>query len=206
METIKNIYLPVFTGFYESIHSWRIDSVEEYYIEDRIKQGATAYDYDKMTEEFDIDYKKIHNEYAKFFATEFIDQYAKEIEEETWIKINKFVALNSPKFYNYWTDEIEVEVEAIDLWKTSRFILNNKFRDYIAKENAIRDGFVPFMPDQVLKYNEILRDEAPENMLTQIITFYLIDNYSDLDNIDMEIGDTVDTFDLLLENMKRIWK
>lgn len=201
METKKNIILPLFSGFYGSIHSGEIEYAEDMYIEDRIEQGQNWYDYYKMTDEFNIEYNKIYNEYAKYYTMEFIDQYAGEIEEETGIKINKYIKLNS--LNNFQADEIIVEVEVINLLKTSNFILHSNFWDYIEVENKARDGFIPYMSDEILSYNDELMEDCNENKLTQIIEFYLISKYNWMD-IDSELAEKVDSFQLLLENMYKI--
>lgn len=90
-------YVPIFQGFYESIHSWQLDSAKEMEIENISEDlGLDDYDYDNFNEDYDVDYEAMYVEYAKAFADNFKDEFAEELKEETWIEILDFKELYSP--------------------------------------------------------------------------------------------------------------
>ncbi len=84
----KNIIieLPLFTGFYNSIHSETIEDLKEQYME-----YNDIADYDTLLEEYTIDYETIYKEYAKDYVDWFFSEFGEEILKATWINITKFI-------------------------------------------------------------------------------------------------------------------
>lgn len=116
-----------FGGFYQGTHANILEVIEE---------SIT----DIEDEESNIDYKKLIEAYSK----EIVDFFNEKFNIES-----KFKSLYSPKFYNYETDEIEIEISEKDLKKVLRKI--NK--EYELKEEVIeeienvsksKDGYIAF--------------------------------------------------------------
>jgi len=116
-------YLPVFTGFYETI--W-------------------GYDYDLISEDYNVDdiIDKIDNE-----------QYEKDIIIEICNKLPEFYdgiikgielqQINYPKYYNFSNNSADILID-IDIKKLQKYMKNNleKFDKYIRERYTSYDGFI----------------------------------------------------------------
>ena len=55
----------------------------------------------------------------------------------------KFVSLNSPSYYNYETDKIEVSINRDDILKLKReYNYKKEFVDYVNEQTKSYDGFI----------------------------------------------------------------
>ena len=112
-----------FGGFYNSIHSDVIDN----YIEDY------EYDWEK------VNYKSTFEIYAK--------DYIKVLNQKLDTNI-VFKGLVSPKFYNYSTDYINVEISKKDIIKLFQYIRNEDLKqevfNIIKESSTSKDGYVAF--------------------------------------------------------------
>ena len=116
-----------FGGFYNSIHSVRID--------DRI---------DDNIECFEIDYDNIN--YTDTFK-EYAKDLTKAINKELDINL-EFISLNSPREYNFKTDYMEVSLTKKDILKLFKLIKDNdlkqKVYNNIEECTTSRDGYISF--------------------------------------------------------------
>ena len=144
-----------FGGFYNSIHSDIIES----YIEDM------EYNWE------DVDYTETYNEYSK--------SYIKVLNNILDTNII-FKALNSPKFYNYTTDKINVELSKKDILKLLKYIkeedLKQEVFNIIKEASTSRDGYVAFYnyadffkKDNLAILVECLLDIIVEHLQNRII-------------------------------------
>jgi len=182
MKTFKLIesYLPIFTGFYNTI----FEADEEPMIED----GMTYDDYE-------WDYKEYHDRVAKA-CTEIISNELKDLD----ITI-EFQALISPKYYNYSNDSINVayHLKEDSYKKLIAYIIDNKedFDGYIAHNYSSYDGFIPFYSNNgtewLTKY--LLDNEKLQHVFGACLDFYLDYNneFSEQDLYEAlsEQGDTI---------------
>ena len=122
-----------FGGFYHSEHSDQIDWQIE----------AFELDYDK------IDFKQVHSEYAN----DWLNLLSNELELDLIYK-----GLDSPRFYNFRTDEIITEITQANFKALKDEYLTAECIEYINKESASRDGFNSFYSgiDAVSKEPSIL--------------------------------------------------
>jgi len=124
-----------FEGFYHSTHSDNIDYfIDEYY----------NLNFDN------VDYKNTFIEYSK--------KYINILNDILEIDL-KFIQLNSPRFYNYETDKIEVEINDNDFNKLNNIYLNdNDFINYVNESCKSYDGYISFYKDieHVKESKEIL--------------------------------------------------
>lgn len=150
IETVLN-----FGGFYESIHSYIIDN----YIED------LEYDFEK------VNYKSTYKIYA--------EGYIKAINNKLDTNIS-FKSLVSPKFYNYSTDSINVEISKKDILKLFQYVRTEELKkevfNIIKESSTSKDGYVAFYnySDYFKKDNlailvECLFDVIIEHMQEDII-------------------------------------
>ena len=144
-----------FGGFYNSIHSDIIES----YIED------LEYNWE------DVDYKETYKIYS--------ESYIKVLNNILDTNII-FKALNIPKFYNYSTDFINVEISKKDILKLFKYVKEGELKEeafnIIKEASTPRDGYVAFYnyADFFKKDNldilvECLLDVIIENLQDRII-------------------------------------
>ena len=112
-----------FGGFYESIHSEVIaDNIE-----------IMEYNWK------DVDYNSTHKIYAK--------DYIKILNQKLDTNIS-FKNLVSPKFYNYSTDYINVEISKKDILKLFKYVrdehLKQEVFNIIKESSTSRDGYISF--------------------------------------------------------------
>ncbi len=112
-----------FGGFYNSIHSDIIES----YVED-MEYDWEAVDYGATYKVYSENYIKALN---NILDTDLI-----------------FKALNSPKYYNYTTDFINVELSKKDILKLIKYIKEEELKqevfNIIKEASTPRDGYAPF--------------------------------------------------------------
>ena len=122
-----------FGGFYESIHSDVIDN----YIE------IMEYNWE------DVDYNSTYKTYA--------EDYIKILNQKLDTNI-VFKGLVSPKFYNYSTDFINVEISKKDIIKLFQYIkeedLKQEVFNIIKESSTSRDGYISFY-----NYNDYFKKE-----------------------------------------------
>lgn len=201
MET-KNIILPLFEGFYWTMHEFNDDLLIENFSEDietaynnddlnnisseipkkektaLIKnQGSYNDYYELFFKYYDIDYSWYTNDYAKAYCTEFDAEFG-SIYPLIGIEKIKFDKSQSPKYYNYSNDSILVNISYnMDIMK--QYLINNKeaFSEYIKDENTSYDGFFAYLSNDFDEY--IAVDDFKESQVTQILDFCIKNEYWD---------------------------
>ena len=144
-----------FGGFYNSIHSDIIDS----YVED-MEYNWEAVDYTATYKTYSEDYIKALN---NILDTDLI-----------------FKALNSPRFYNYSTDIINVELSKKDILKLFKYVKDEELKQEVFNNikacSTSVDGYVAFYnyADFFKKENldiliECLLDIIVENLQDRIV-------------------------------------
>ena len=125
----KQIALP-FVGFYQSIISDSLDCINDM-------------EWEELGEEYvEPDWSKIGNAVAKSYA----DRYNELFLEETGINLQiEFVALWSPRFYNFETDRIYVTADADSLEKVITKIGITEVRKKLREQYKPQSGFSPFL-------------------------------------------------------------
>lgn len=138
-----------FGGFYNSIHSDMIDT----YVED--------YEYNWE----DVNYKDTFEIYAK--------DYIKVLNNKLDTNIS-FKALNSPRFYNYSTDFINVDISKKDILKLFQYVRNEDLKqevfNIIKKSSTSKDGYVAFY-----NYEDFFKKENL-NILVECMLDIIVDN------------------------------
>jgi len=184
MEKIE-IYCPLFTGFYNTIHEIDDEQIIDSYIPDGYEWKWTYEEFDAL---YEIDYKERNIEYSKNYVKELIVNL-RNIEYDNDIvfgidEIN-FISLASPKEYNYWNDEINISLSINDSFynNTLEYLKkDDEFKKFIEKRFRIRDGFIPFWSDNVNEWYDLLSEKI--NALepyhyTTILEFILLNNNID---------------------------
>lgn len=218
MITREQLYLPIFWWFYQSIH----DFDYEYIIQDFIDEIGNDVIYNEVSEEdkqivlnwewaeasnifdkyYNIDYKRYYDDYWKEFTRVFIERYWIQLES-IWIYNIEYIDIDSPKYYNYDTDRININID-YDINKVKSFLQEHKeqFSKYIIKHNTSYDWFIPYWTND---FNEYLdTDSFKQFELTQIIDFYIELNLNNEDDdniaIDMHYDVELSSFEYITIN------
>ena len=156
-----------FWGFYESIHDVNLeDAIEsafnyDYDTGDEIELGE---DYENARWDADIDWKSLHEGYAKAFAEEFGQRFGLDLE---------FEELTSPQFYNFSTDRIFAKVPIEQINKIRKEVeAHEEYPDYIKERYTDRDGFWSNFPSDY-KDEGWTKDELQPVQYQTILEFYI---------------------------------
>ena len=175
-KTIKNtIYLPFFQGFYCSVHD--IEDWSHQTIEDLKEDGKTELEIEKILDT--LDYKAYMLDYSKQYVYHFESEYW-SLLESYWLASIEFKSLESPQYYNFSNDEININVTFNKSFKAKYLKLRNTqdFQDFIKKKCTSYDGFMSFVDNDNLS-NEWNYDNLSANQYTLIIEFILyLDDYN----------------------------
>lgn len=138
MKTTKvSTWLPLFSGFYETI--WSTDNDEEmeleYLNEERKNRGMPEITWD------DVDWD--YNGYQKNVVRGMTESVGEELIKQGFISAYKLQKLNSPREYNFANDSIHVAMTVTESNK-------NKIQDYL---NSHLDAFATYIKDHYTSYD-----------------------------------------------------
>jgi len=139
--TMKTMVLPNFSGFYNSYHDYAIDNeIDSFCMNQESEINEKLKDYIFMQ----CDFRELHCKYSETFV--------KHLSIELDIKMT-FQNLISPKYYNFETDRIAVEITEKDykkiIRKTDKNILIESAKTYFKS----RDGFISFYDYDIEAWN-----------------------------------------------------
>lgn len=174
MNNIK-IELP-FSGFYESIYDSHIDNTMEYYLYDlegeQLEKAQNAF----YMMNYDATRKAICEHYIQAYNQVFYDQFN--------IDLNlTFNSLISPKFYNFETDRLFVNIDPELFKQVIQLLDDDAIQKTLSEKYKTRDGFIVFEStieaiknkEYELFSSDLLEMLLPENDI--------LDNWQFTDNI-----------------------
>lgn len=136
---ILNTNLPAFYGYYGSIFD-DVDTSNEldYINEIRTKKGLPELENDDLIE---WDYKDYYSQ-LNLQLCNCVEDFLSELQ---LIKSIEFVALHSPKYYNFTNDVIECKID-VNPKNIRKYINNNleQFKNHLIENHKSRDGFHSF--------------------------------------------------------------
>tara|TARA_B100000424_G_scaffold82317_1_gene61676 strand:- start:7 stop:678 length:672 start_codon:yes stop_codon:yes gene_type:complete len=175
-KTIVNI--PNFEGFYCSWLDSEMDNVaqmeSEYYAEEYNLS-------DEKKEEIKDDYfSQNYDELQVEICKTYIPHYFEAIEDEIDFELNaSFESLTSPKYYNFETDRLFVEIDDIKITMLMNWIFNNKLeklKEVVKDRFTRRDGYIPNYSNDLETWGDV--DTWDYNQLgTALLVF--VDEYAD---------------------------
>jgi hypothetical protein len=154
MKTIKT-YLPIFSGFYNTIfeangEDEEIDNINS----ERKLKNLPPIDYDDCN--FD------YNEYCRDVSIQCTNYIEKELKELNFISSIQFEALKSPKEYNFANDSINIEIELSEdnIKEIKKFLYNNldEYKQYLINNYTSYSGFSSSYPNTLQGWQEITKD------------------------------------------------
>lgn len=164
-----------FSGFYESTHSETLDYTLEQICSDENGDVDDA-KHDAACDE--IDWRKVHLAYAQ--------EYAENLISECGIQGAAFVKLDSPREYNFRSDEIDISIPLAELQRMRGAVDDATLRAMVADRLAPRSGFAPFYSDDLDDWGNIDEWEAPQ--LSILVECYC-DMYCDAETRDCWLVD-----------------
>lgn len=160
----------IFMGFYESI---LFNSDTEYYLNEYLKE-----DEENQNITYEIDFEP-YTQAISEYATELLKDYC--INDDNIIKSMKYISLYSPKYYNFDTDRLNIEIN-VNLTKLKTYIKKNKtdFNKYLHDNFTSYDGFMSFIENN---YNDFLIQYKTdkERCLNVMIEYYILRQIYDND-------------------------
>jgi hypothetical protein len=141
-----------FSGFYESLWSNGIDEEESQWAE-------------RLAEEHDIKQDAIqellyrHTTYSlayRYIAERYALKFQQHINSE--LNLNVFMAykdMSSPKYYNFETDNIYVELSYPDALRLARRVGRNALRKAAKAMFTSRDGFISFYSPHIEEWGQL---------------------------------------------------
>ena len=142
-KTIVNI--PNFEGFY---CSWLDDEIN-HIARNEAQYYAEEYDLSEDKQQ-EIEESYCTQNYCKLeveICKTYIPHYFEAIEEQIGFELDaSFESLTSPKYYNFETDRLFVEIDDIKITMLMNWIFNNKLerlKEVIRDRFTRRDGYIP---------------------------------------------------------------
>jgi hypothetical protein len=161
MTTIKDIQIPCFSGFYESI--WESSDVDDGFLQECENRGII------LTDEWELDFKAYENDVAEAY----VDIYESIVKRELNLSGFKliFAEIVSPREYNFSTDRIFCNLEVENL---SEFLaklvelavpIRDKLSEMIRRNHTSCDGFISFMDNVLDEWLCRLKTDAEDNAI-----------------------------------------
>ena len=172
-------YLPIFTGFYESIFEPNEDSEIDYINELRTENNKSEINYDHI----DFDYNKYYLELSE----DLCDKVWSELDN--FIYKIEFLELKSPKFYNYSNDYIECIItpkkQAILSYIKQNY---NNWRKYLKDNYTSYDGFISHYDNNPNSEDWNLDSLFKQHQLCSVLNFIAEnENITEFDLLDNEV-------------------
>ena len=171
------IYLPFFSGFYESIHDY-----DFYYLQQDLMDYYKKKDNSIINEDYssdfvcdNFDYSTYTHDYSKEYVSNFNTEYL-DILAGYWITNIEYSSLWSPKEYNFATDSINVNISIDKTLFNYKYWLLRRTKEFIqlVKNNCTSyDGFMSFT-DNNIDSNEWNCDNLDACQYTLIIEFLIL--------------------------------
>lgn len=151
-----------FMGFYNSWHDQEIDQAINHLCDD----NETLINHVFM----ETDFTQIHIDYAEKFTKLFADYFEISV---------KFKLLSSPKYYNFETDRIIVDISIKELQRIHAIVPYDLLKKRIKERFTSYDGFISFYPNDLAKWPQDLKD-WDLNHIGTLIECYILqhENYN----------------------------
>lgn len=167
---MKHIYnnhsLKIFEGFYEST-LYNSDSL--YWITQTDKEEG----YLKGNQYYEIDNWE---EFTKEVATNVVDELLNILPDNEIIQDMKLKYIYSPKYYNYETDSLIIDMK-LNLTKLKRYCFNTykkEFNQYLKDNFTSHDGFISYISNNINDFKTEYYKPHNEREINVMIEYYLL--------------------------------
>lgn len=156
----------IFEGFYESN---LFNSDTEYYINQLLQD-------EEHPEEVEIDFNPYCEAVAKYVAG-LLQDYCVLYRHDDVIKDIKYLSISSPRFYNYTTDKLNLEID-FNMNNLKKFIKENKedFNLYLKDNFTSYDGFISFIDNNYNDFMDKFYNDPTEKdrSLNVMLEYYIL--------------------------------
>ncbi len=199
---IKEIGSFKFMGFYESIFSSSDEFIdEEVELTDELKEkGFNTDNLDVVYEYIDFDKYKLDvcKKFMELYVDKIIDELPYDITNDKHFKfeiLDDTTVVDSPKFYNYRTDncycQIETNYETLNSIKKHTLKLDG-VDVYLRQHFTSRDGFISFISNDIDYWKALDIMDYEANMLIALLDMFLtLSNENNILNIHYGVVDCV---------------
>lgn len=210
-----NINCPIFKGFYGTVYDMDNMLNKDIIIEELTREFTN----EEKENEFYIglltkyynDEKVVHIDYANYMANvgHLICEYLNDVLYMIFDDISiKYVCVNSPKYYNYSNDKIEVELKCdeekliIDL---KGYINKHResFKAYLRENFTSCDGFISFYSNSIVEW--LNKSEYDSVEISSMLEFVLYDyNGKIYDEMMYYVYENINSYDVVMLSKKFI--
>lgn len=163
--TYTNWSTSIFEGFYESN---LFNSDTEFYLNEMLQD-------EEHPQSYEIDFTSYCEDVANH-ATELLTDYCILYSNENIIKSMDYKGLSSPRFYNFSTDKLIIDID-FNLTKLKAYINKNKsdFNQYLKDNFTSCDGFISYIANN---YNDFMLDYSEpwnkEKCINVMLEYYIL--------------------------------
>jgi hypothetical protein len=129
-------------------------------------------------DDIDIDYDAFKKDLWSWLTDRFIENLNDELPKRIQFVRPKEVTMHSPKYYNFSTDSINIELD-INKYQFDEFLKRDKQKkwldEYLSKYKSC-DWFMSWTPSS---YWELMREEDFERMVMCVLDYLLKDSEED---------------------------
>ena len=164
--TYNNHSLKIFEGFYES-NLYNSDSL--YWITQTDKEEG----YLKEDQYYDIDNWE---EFKKEVATNAVDELLNILPDNEVIQDMKLKDIYSPKYYNYETDSLIIDMK-LNLTKLKKYCFNTykkEFNQYLKDNFTSYDGFISYVSNNIDDFKIEYNKPHNEREINVMIEYYFL--------------------------------
>jgi hypothetical protein len=163
-----------FSGFYNSIHNDNIDQAENQLFTD---YDTGTINNDGLQNHFYMkcNYSQVFKKYAAAYAEQFANDFK--------IPSLKFVEIDSPREYNFSTDQIVCSISRADLRAIYKSVDKQKLADHIETECTSRSGFHSFYDPDIKTWGYVDKWEIPQIKL--LLDVYCSAEYRDFSDYEL---------------------
>lgn len=214
-------FVPVFTGYYGNMY-WETDN-DEYLEAEYLAEGLV--DNYEMFENFDvdlilehlcevIDYEEYHND----LGDEITHVICGELEREGYISDFEYQDVESPQFYNFRNDSLNVllHINKENHKEIVNILIREKewFSEYVKENYTSRSGFISYHSNEVDEWFDYIIDydnldddlhklgaildficqhvlEMDESWVHENVTYVHIGGYYDIDKLIKKLNSTL---------------
>ena len=170
--TLMNNDSRIFCGLYESV---LYNSDTDYYLAEALADDNL----DLKNAEVDYDF----NEFTKATGEACVDSLNDELYSHDVITNMDYVGMHSPRYYNYDTDRVLIDVDYnfIKLVKYCKHTNKDTFTQYLTDNYTSYDGYISFVENSVDGF--FLKDwfNSHKNMAVQVMIEFYLASEIDLD-------------------------
>lgn len=181
----------IFEGFYNS-YLLNDDMISDIEYSDRLEG------YLKEDQNYDIDNIE---DYKKEVATNTVHFLYESLENHDILKSMELKKVYSPKYYNYETDSLIIDVD-IDMKKLEDHCFNLKkdaFNKYLKDNFTSHDGFISYISNNVIDFKEDYKNSTSKDLeINSMIDFYIL---TQINNSDTNFSDDTSYHTKLYESI-----